>query len=185
MATAKQSKKSISITNQETMDKLESLLPDGVSNAEFIAELLRVYEVHTGKTASNSHDIKFTSYNQKADERVEKESGLREIFELNANDPLEFSEREILEKASELSGKSIEEMSIDGRLLVAKNIIGLHIKNANGKGKQAKSDENIAQIYNLLKETGQKITPNKLAVATGSRKETILRWCEKQGINFE
>lgn len=184
MSPAKTPRLAINLTDNEIISKFNELKGDDKkSNPEFIAELLEAYEKFTGKTCSTKPENFFPNLQGK--DKAEKEPYIREMFELEANDPLEMSECELLEKASEYSGKSIEQLALEGRVLVAKNEIGRQIQYKMGKGKKGMGDEKIAQTLDFLKQSGQKITLNRLTQLSGSNRKTVENWAERNGITFE
>ena len=93
-----------------------------------------------------------------------------------------MSECELLDKASEYSGKSIVEMSLEGRVLVAKTEIGRHVQQRQGKGRKGTGDYKIAQTYEFLKQSEQKLTLNRLTQLSGSNRKTVERWCEENDL---
>lgn len=184
MASVKDGQKiiQIKVTNQETIDKLLALNP-GKSNPEFLLELLNAYEQLHGKTCSNEPLDYFP--NLQGADRKEKEPILKEMFGLEPKDPLLMSECELLEKASEYSGKSIAEMSLEGRILIAKNEIGRQVQYAQGKGKKGTGDAKIAQTLEFMKQSNQKMSLNRLTQLSGSNRTTVERWCERNNVTFE
>jgi hypothetical protein len=176
------SAKSIKLSNQELIEKFESLNP-GLNNSEFIEELLKAYELLNGKNCSLEPQNYFPNLQGK--DKSEKEPVIKNMFGLEDKDPLLMSECELLEKASEYSGKSIAEMSLEGRLLVAKNEIGRQVQYALGKGKKGCADERLEQTYNFMKESGQKLSINRLTQLSGSNRKTVESWIERNNISFE
>jgi hypothetical protein len=176
------SAKNIKITNPETTQKFDQLNP-GMSNPEFIAELLKAYEHLHGKNCSLEPQNYFPNLQGK--DKIEKEPVIREMFGLEKNDPLMMCECELLEKASEYSGKSIAEMALEGRVLVAKNEIGRQVQYALGKGKKGIADDRLERTYNFMKESGQKLSVNRLTQLSGSNRKTVESWCERNNITFE
>ncbi len=174
----------IKISNQETIDKLTALNPPGgKSNPEFLAELLECYEQLHGKNCDTTPKDYFP--NLQGAERKEKEPILKEMFGLESKDPLLMSECELLEKASEYSGKTIAELSLEGRVLIAKNEIGRQVQYAQGKGKKGTADERISQALAFMKHTGEKLSINKLTQRSGSNRSTVERWCKDNNLTFE
>ena len=174
---------SIKITDVETKMKFLQLKPEDKSNTEFLKELLESYEKFTGQKCSHTPEDFFP--NLPAKDRVEKEPVLRQMFNLEANDPLKMSECELLEKASELSGKSIEQMALEGRVLVAKNEIGRQVQYAIGRGKKGTGDDRIRQTLEFIKQSEQKLSINRLTQLSGSNRKTVESWCERNNITFE
>jgi hypothetical protein len=173
----------IKITNPETIAKLELLNPDkDKSNPEFLLELLEAYEQLHGKNCSTTP---LNHFKLQGEDKGEKEPVIREMFGLEKNDPLLMSECELLEKACEYSGKTIAEMSIEGRLLVAKNEIGRQVQYKLGTGKKGSADDRIAQTYNYMKQSGQKQSINRLTQMSGSNRKTVESWCNRNNITFE
>lgn len=181
--TTKTQRLAVNITDSETIEKFNHLRGEGKSNPEFIAELLEAYEKFTGKNCSTKPENFFPNLQGK--EREEKEPHIREMFGLEAKDPLLMTECELLEKASEYSGKSVEQLALEGRVLVAKNEIGRQIQYKMGKGKKGMGDEKIAQTLEFLKQTGQKLSLNRLTQLSGSNRKTVESWCERNGIKFD
>lgn len=173
----------IKVTNKETVEKFHQLITTGQSNTDFLAELLDCYEKFSGKNCSVEPKNFFP--NLQGADRKEKEPILREMFELNENDPLLMSECELLKKASEYSGKTLEEMALEGRELFAKNEIGRQVQYKLGRGKKGTGDEKIAQTYEFLKQSGQKLSLNRLTQLSGSNRTTVDSWCKRNSITFE
>ena len=172
----------ISVTNQETITKLDALRGDK-SNPEFLQELLDAYELLHGKTCSTVPKDYFP--NLQGADRKEKEPILKDMFGLEPKDPLLMSECELLQKASEYSGKTIAELSIEGRVLVAKNEIGRQVQYAQGKGKKGTGDAKIAQTLEFMKMSSQKMSLNRLTQLSGSNRTTVENWCKRNNVTFE
>lgn len=165
------------------------------SNPEFIAELIECYKIMTGKTCSDikderllknmltpSQDDKKSTPEEKAEKQAKKESKLREMFKLDERDPLVVSECEILQVAAKESGKTILEMAKEGRLIIAKNVIG---KIASGGGTLGKADDRIKQTYEFIKQSGQKLSLNRLTQLSGSNRKSVENWVVRNEITFE
>ena len=174
---------SINLTNPDVMAKFNQLKPEGKTNPDFIMELLEAYEKFSGKNCSSVPENYFPNLQGK--EKAEKEPFIKKMFGLQADDPLLFSECELLEKAKEYSGKSIEEMALEGRVLVAKNEVGRQIQYKMGKGKQGSADERLAQTLEFMKSSGQKMSINRLTQLSGSNRKTVEAWCERNKVTFE
>jgi hypothetical protein len=182
----------IKVSSQETLEKLNRLNTEGKSNPEFLAELLDCYEKFKGKDCSTTPKEYFqnilgvgANLEERQQNKKDKERVFREVFDLQPNDPLEMSECELLETASKCSGKTIEQMAIEGRELVAKNEIGRHVQSKLGMGRKGAGDEKIAQTYEYLKQSGQKQSLNRLTQLSGSNRKTVESWCERNKITFE
>lgn len=173
---------SFNLVNQETIEKFESLKGEK-SNPDFILELLNAYEQLHGKTCSTVPKDYFP--NLQGADRKEKEPILKEMFGLEPKDPLMMTECELLEKASEYSGKTIAELSIEGRLLIAKNEIGRQVQYKQGKGKQGTGDAKIAQTLEFMKMSSQKMSLNRLTQLSGSNRTTVENWCKRNNVTFE
>ena len=184
MSPDKEDKKSvqIKITKQEIIDKYNALKGEN-NHQDFVFELINAYEQLHGKNCSNEPENYFP--NLQGADRKEKEPILKEMFGLETKDPLLMSECELLEKASEYSGKSIAEMTLEGRLLIAKNEIGRQVQYAQGKGKKGSGDAKIAQTLEFIKQSGQKLSLNRLTQLSGSNRKTVERWCEENNVTFE
>lgn len=176
------SRLSLNLTDVETVEKFKSLKGEK-TNPDFIAELLSAYEQLHGKTCSNEPKDYFP--NLQGADRKEKEPILKEMFSLEPKDPLLMSECELLEKASEYSGKSIAEMSLEGRLLIAKNEIGRQVQYAQGKGKKGTGDIKIAQTLEFMRQSNQKMSLNRLTQLSGSNRTTVEGWCKRNNVKFE
>ena len=174
---------SINLTNPEIMAKFNQLKAEGKSNPDFIMELLEAYEKFSGRNCSSVPENYFPNLQGK--EKVEKEPHIREIFGLQPNDPLLISECELLEKAKEYSGKSIEDMALEGRVLIAKNEVGRQIQYKMGKGKQGSADERLAQTLEFMKQSEQKMSINRLTQLSGSNRKTVEAWCKRNEVTFE
>lgn len=194
MSPTKDGQKAVQIkaTNQATIDKFAALKPENISNPEFLLELLECYEKFTGKNCETEDKNYFPNLlgvgddeKERAKNKKDKEIALRELFDLQPNDPLLVSECLLLEKASEYSGKSIAQMSLEGRVLVAKNEIGRKIQYQLGKGKKGTGDAKIAQTFEFMKQSSQKMSLNRLTQLSGSNRQTVERWCERNNVTFE
>lgn len=174
---------SIKLSDPETIAKFDELKTDGKNNPEFLKELLECYEKFTGKNCSTTPEDFFPNLQGK--DKEEKTPVLKEMFNLDVNDPLKMSECELLEKASQFSGKSIEQMALEGRVLVAKNEIGRQVQYALGRGKKGTGDEKILQTYEFMKHSNQKLSLNRLTQLSGSNRKTVQTWGERNNIIFE
>lgn len=174
--------KEIRITNSDTATKFKQLAGEKTNN-DFMKELLDCYEKFTGKTCNEKPENFFPNLQGK--EKQEKEPVLKEMFGLDERDALKISECDLLEKASEYSGKSIEEMSLEGRVLVAKNEIGRQVQYQLGKGKKGMGDDRIEKTLKLLIASGQKLSANRLTQASGSNRKTVDAWCERNKLDFD
>lgn len=174
--------KSISVNDSEIIAKITTLKGDKTNN-EFMLELITAYETLHGLNCSEE----LTNYfpNIPAKERQDKEGKLRDIFGLSAGDSINVNESELLEKAKDFSGKSIEEMTLEGRVLVAKNEIGRQVQYMQGKGKKGMADDRIKETYELMQQMGHKITLNRLTAGSGSNRKTVESWCERNNIELE
>lgn len=180
--TAKTPRLAINLSDVETIAKFKQLAGKK-TNPDFLKELLDCYEKFTGKTCSDKPENFFPNLQGK--EKQEKEPVLKEMFGLDERDALKISECDLLEKASEYSGKSIEEMSLEGRVLVAKNEIGRQVQYQLGKGKKGMGDDRIEKTLKLLIASGQKLSANRLTQASGSNRKTVDAWCERNELNFD
>lgn len=174
--------KEIRITNSDAAIKFKQLAGEKTNN-DFMKELLDCYEKFTGKTCSDKPENFFPNLQGK--EKQEKEPVLKEMFGLDERDALKISECDLLEKARKYSGKSIEEMSLEGRVLVAKNEIGRQVQYHLGKGKKGMGDERIEKTLKLLIASGQKLSTNRLTQASGSNRKTVDAWCERNELDFD
>lgn len=76
-------------------------------------------------------------------------------------------------------------MSLEGRVLVAKNEIGRQVQYSLGKGKKGTGDAKIQQTYDFMKQSSQKMSLNRLTQLSGSNRSTVEKWCERNNITFE
>jgi hypothetical protein len=184
MASTKDSTKSIRF-EADVLEKFQALkdLEGSKNNSEFLQKLLDCYQLFNGSICDEKPQNFFP--NMSAKDREEKEPILKEMFDLEPQDSVLISECELLKKASEYSGKSIEELSLEGRVLIAKNEIGRQLQYRLGRGKKGLGDENIATTYKILQESGQKITVNRLTQRSGSNRSTVERWLKDNNITLE
>ena len=176
----KETPSKISITaNSEVIDKFKSLGNDK-THGDFLAELLEAYEVLNG--LKNSEKLENYFPNLQGKDKGDKEPVIKEIFGLDKDDSILFSEDELLKKASEYSKKSMAEMALEGRILVAKNEIGRQVQYKLGRGKIGMADERIGDTLKLLLQMGQKLTVNRLTQASGSNRKSVESWLDREEI---
>ncbi len=178
--TAKQSTAKINISTTGDVGNRFKELSAGKKSGDFFAELIEAYEVLHGLKNSENPDNFFPNLQGK--DKAEKEPVIKEIFGLDEKDSLKFSEDELLKKASEFSGKSMMEMALEGRVLVAKNEIGRQVQYKLGKGKKGQADERIADSLKLIVQMGQKLSVNRLTQASGSNRKSVESWLEREQI---
>jgi hypothetical protein len=178
--TSSKNQKSIS-ANPEIVERFRELSGDK-SNTDFLTELLEAYEVLNGLKNSDEPENYFPNLQGK--DKADKEPVIKEIFGLDKDDPIKCSEDELLKKACEYSKKSMVEMALEGRVLVAKNEIGRQIQYKLGRGKIGMADERIGDTLKLLLQMGQKLTVNRLTQASGSNRKSVESWLEREEIKI-
>jgi hypothetical protein len=178
--TSSKNQKSIS-ANPEIVERFRELSGDK-SNTDFLTELLEAYEVLNGLKNSDEPENYFPNLQGK--DKADKEPVIKEIFGLDKDDPIKCSEDELLKKACEYSKKSMVEMALEGRVLVAKNEIGRQIQYKLGRGKIGMADERIGDTLKLLFQMGQKLTVNRLTQASGSNRKSVESWLEREEIKI-
>lgn len=176
--TSSKNQKAIS-ANTEIVERFRELSGDK-SNTDFLTELLEAYEVLNGLKNSDKPENYFPNLQGK--DKADKEPVIKEIFGLDKDDSILFSEDELLKKASEYSKKSMAEMALEGRVLVAKNEIGRQVQYKLGRGKIGMADERIGDTLKLLLQMGQKLTVNRLTQASGSNRKSVESWLEREDI---
>jgi hypothetical protein len=167
--------------NSEIIEKFKEL-SQNKSNGDFLAELLEAYEVLNGLKNSDKPENYFPNLQGK--DKADKEPVIKEIFGLDKDDSIQFSEDELLKKASEYSKKSMTQMALEGRVLVAKNEIGRQVQYKLGRGKIGMADERIGDTLKLLLQMGQKLTVNRLTQASGSNRKSVESWLEREEIKI-
>jgi hypothetical protein len=178
--TSSKNQKSIS-ANPEIVERFRELSGDK-SNTDFLTELLEAYELLNGLKNSDEPENYFPNLQGK--DKADKEPVIKEIFGLDKDDPIKCSEDELLKKACEYSKKSMVEMALEGRVLVAKNEIGRQIQYKLGRGKIGMADERIGDTLKLLLQMGQKLTVNRLTQASGSNRKSVESWLEREEIKI-
>lgn len=191
--TTKSKPLNIKVSNPETI-ALFNELKGQKSNNTFLTELLDIYEKVYGIQASeernkdmlknmlNLSQTDTGSVEEKKEKRDRKEQKIRELFELDANDPLSVSEHEILEVAHKITGKELIDMCLEGRLLIAKQEIGRYTSESSNKGK---ADDRILTTLEFMKAQGHKISLNRLTQVSGSNRRTVEDWCARNNITFD
>ena len=164
MATKKQTTKpEISIsTSQDMIDSFKALAKSkGMTHGELL-------EVMMDKFTEKLDEEPTIDFIFVGKEQSEKEPFLRDIFGLNKHDKLVVSEKELLQKATELSNKSVDELTKKGRVMAAKQEIGFHIQKNLGKGKRGSADDKLIITLKYLLDNSITLSINKIVQGDGS-----------------